>query len=187
MGQIPFLTLLALLSFLGYFYTNKRPYKYEFKTKIDDRLKLIPVFVIPYLSLFPLLVVTYLSLDHISLLKFLLALIVVNVTSSLFWFYIPNGVRRYKVDKYDTLSKIINYIYIHDGDTNGFPSAHVFLSTICTYYLYSNYNNLAYIILGLIIILSTVFIKQHYVVDILGGLLFATIALVTSGLLLANY
>ncbi len=169
------LIILSVLSFVGYFFTNKRPFSYSLKTKIDNKIKAQPIFVIPYVLFFPYAVFTFLYLDAEIKNVFALSLIVCNLTATAFWYFFPNGVVREVIESDSFLAKIINFIYKNDGDTNGFPSGHVFVSLICSYYLALAAPTFAllYWLLSIVISVSTVLTKQHYVLDILGGIIFA--------------
>lgn len=71
--------------------------------------------------------------------------------------------------------KLVHYIYSNDEPVNAFPSIHV----LTTYLMMRAYHweKLSKWVgwipqfIGLSIILSTVFVKQHYVIDIAGGIL----------------
>jgi len=177
------LTILSVLSFFGYTLTNKRPYKHVFETRFDKRVKPWPIFVIPYLGLFPFIGLTYLLLlSSPYYVHFIMSIFIVNTLATLFWVLVPNGVKREPLEEKCPFSKTINFIYSIDGDRNGFPSGHVFLSLICSYYLIISsipFTGL-WALIGLLIAFSTVLTKQHYVIDILGGHLFTVVALVSS-------
>jgi len=67
--------------------------------------------------------------------------------------------------------QLVYYIYYLDLGYNSFPSLHVALSLTCSLICF-NYNpkyKWLFIWAGLII-LSTVLVKQHYILDVVGGL-----------------
>lgn len=173
------LIFLSVLSFGGYFLTNKKPFTYSFKTSIDQKIKAMPIFVVPYTLFFPYIIFTYFNLEADLKSDFALSLIVANLIATIFWHLFPNGVVREVLDNQSFLAKVINFIYRNDGDTNGFPSGHVFVSLLCSYYLALANPSLAllYWTVGSIISVSTVFTKQHYFLDIFGGMFFATLAI----------
>ncbi len=181
------LVFLSFVSFFGYIFTNRRKSRYSFKTFLDSYINVMPVFVIPYVLLYPLVVYSYLSLSGITLDLYLIAIFLANIIATVFWYLFPNGVVRGRLNGSSIFSRVINYIYSVDGDTNGFPSGHVFLSVISCYFLYASSNNLLYIVLALLISVSTVFTKQHYVVDIIGGLVVAGISIAGSGILMSHF
>jgi len=106
--------------------------------------------------------------------------------ATILWYMIPNGGVRTVITKpHDFLARIVNWVYKKDGDTNGFPSNHVFMSIICSYYLSLSYPNmyLLWILLGIMVSISTVFAKQHYIIDIIGGIMFAVLSILISNIL----
>ena len=90
-----------------------------------------------------------------------------------FWYLYPNGVSRPTLSGDSWFHGILRAIYRYDDDTNGFPSSHVFDSLLCTYFLALGYHSYAWGIwmTGITIALSTVFTKQHYVIDVYGGII----------------
>lgn len=131
-------TLLFAASFLPYFWLNKRPAKYYWKSKFDDQIPLIKIFVFPYFSLLPLIITCLVFLDGGDLTRFLVAYLIANLLASLFWYFVPNGVKRPKIETNNFLGKLLNTVYSNDHDTNGFPSGHVYGACICTYFLAGN-------------------------------------------------
>ena len=174
------LFLLSLISFLGYFWTNRRPAKYYFESKLDKKIKLIPIFIVPYVSYYFLIIFSYFVLSKTTDSNlFFISTIIANFTATIFWYFLPNGVKRPKIKATGPLSKILAWIYQNDGDSNGFPSAHVYISLISIYYFLLRFSDhrAFFFIWCLLILLSTIFTKQHYVIDILGGIIFAIFAL----------
>jgi membrane-associated phospholipid phosphatase len=178
------LPLLSLITFIGYLYNNRRPYKYTFKTKLDSKIRLIPIFLIPYATLFPYIAFSYLYLKGPALNTFAVSIIISNILANLFWYFVPNGVKREKLHATGYLSKLLNFLYTHDQDANGFPSGHVYLSLICAYFLGLNSHTGLHYTIGALIAISTIFTKQHYVVDIVGGFLWAVVSIFAAKLLL---
>lgn len=153
---------------------NRRKSKYYWKLPIDDKVPLVPVFIIPYIGYFFLVfgsVVVLWETPHIN--PFLVSYIVSYVLAGIFWYMLPNGVARPKITKKDVFSRLTKFIYKYDDDTNGFPSAHVYSTLICSYFLaivFPTSTTLIWTGAGFII-LSTLLVKQHYVIDILGGVI----------------
>lgn len=175
------LLLLSLLSFFGYMVTNRMPYTRNLETWIDKKIGYYSIFVIPYLGLFPFIIIAYYYLASSEYnLNFLVAIIIANVSAAIFWYFYPTGVRRYEVKEKHIFAKTLNFIYQHDGDVNGFPSGHVFVSLICSYFLYLSRAEWwsMWVVVSILITLSIVFTKQHYVVDILGGVMFAIASII---------
>jgi len=164
---------------------NKRKSKYYWKIKFDDKIPFIPIFVIPYVGYFFYVIATIIYLwNTMYVNSFFITYIISYLFAGLFWYFIPNGVKRPKIEKKDIFNRLTKFIYKYDDDTNGFPSAHIFATLICSYFLFLAFPEQLISILAVTILisLSTVFVKQHYVLDILGGILNFGLSLMISGL-----
>lgn len=92
----------------------------------------------------------------------------------------PNG-QDLRVDSFERdniMTTIMGFIYSADTNTNVFPSIHVFNSVgafiiICKCGVLKDMNWIKVCagILSVLIILSTMFLKQHSVIDVIGGLI----------------
>jgi membrane-associated phospholipid phosphatase len=170
------LLALFLLVALLYFPLNRRKPLYYWKTRFDDKLPLIPVFVVPYILHTPFIAMSFWLLSTTPIFRnFLTAQLLCFCLGCLFWLIFPNGVKRPKLESKGGY-KLLNFIYKHDGDTNGTPSGHVFTTSICIYFFHEYPIGEVVgsaIIIGIFIIISTIFTKQHYIVDVVGGVIFA--------------
>jgi len=115
---------------------------------------------------------------------FLIATIVAETVAAATWYFLPNGVPRKRRRERGLLSWLVNFTYRHDGDTNGFPSGHVFNSLIASHFLSLEYSQyyLSILTFGVLVAASTVFVKQHYIVDIIGGIVVFLFAIFVAGL-----
>ena len=76
----------------------------------------------------------------------------------------------------------MGFIYSTDTNTNVFPSIHVYNSVgaailIFKSHILKKYNwvKISAVVLSTLIIMSTVFLKQHSIVDVFGGLIWAAL------------
>ncbi|NOU19375.1 MAG: phosphatase PAP2 family protein [Bacteroidales bacterium] len=69
--------------------------------------------------------------------------------------------------------------WVGEGSTAAFPSSHVGMVAIIGYLAYKYAEKLlfVYMIFGLLICFSTVYIKAHYAIDVIGGIVFAPVFL----------
>lgn len=150
-------------------------------TALDDWLTFSPVWAVPY-------VIWYLYLPGVgillmyrdrkacatALLAMLLGLICSYITFALFQTTVP----RPDVPGADLFSELVRQIYKADQPYNAFPSIHVLASSILMLTaakspgLGKKAKAVIYIV-GVLIIFSTLFIKQHVAADVLGGMVFA--------------
>jgi membrane-associated phospholipid phosphatase len=167
------ITLALLLAFKSlYWKTNERKSKYYWELPIDKKIPLIPIFIIPYLFYFIYTAIAIVALWSTKwLYPFFIATFIAYVIALLFWYFVPNGVKRPVIKENGFFHRALRHMYTKDGDTNGFPSAHVFVALICMHYLILAYPANAFIIAlgGILICASTVFTKQHYIIDVPGG------------------
>jgi len=169
--------LIALvLGKLCYFPLNYRPSKYYFEfPPIDTKIPLIPIWIVPYYLYFSYLLAGGIFIWQTSFRhEYLIAYTLATFSASLFWYFIPNGVKRPDAShlKPSWPAKAIQQLYRHDKDGNGFPSAHVYASLITSWYLIQAFPQYWYLWFGIgtAIALSTIFTKQHYIVDLVGGI-----------------
>ncbi|OGM86992.1 hypothetical protein A2614_01775 [Candidatus Woesebacteria bacterium RIFOXYD1_FULL_40_21] len=171
------LLILFLISTVLYLLLNRRPSKYYWKSFWDDKIPLVPIFIIPYLGLFPFLIATFMFVWKNDIFTFFVTnLVIANYTASIFWYLFPNGVKRPIIKSRDFFSKVLSKLYkIDKYDTNGFPSNHVFISIICSIFLSLVYPGQTYlfILTAGVIVISVVLVKQHYLIDVIGGTIWA--------------
>ncbi|HSK67343.1 MAG TPA: phosphatase PAP2 family protein, partial [Anaerolineales bacterium] len=77
----------------------------------------------------------------------------------------------------DIFSVLLRFIHENWGRYNAFPSGHIYITALLAFF-YSRWHPLQrtmWIVILLIVSLSTLFTAQHYIVDIPGGLLVAWI------------
>lgn len=152
---------------------NRRKSKYYWMLPIDSKIPLIPIFIVPYLLHHLGVILTGIMLWNSTYISsFLLSLIISYTIAVIFWFFVPNGVHRPLIPQNSFFTPLIRKLYAYDGDTNGFPSAHIFVTLLCGHYLSLGYPHLIpYIWITIsTVILSVLFTKQHYIIDIAGGI-----------------
>jgi membrane-associated phospholipid phosphatase len=179
--------LLIILLPLKYLYLvlNKRKSTYYWSLPIDTYIPLIPFFIIPYLLHHPIIILTGILLWNTQyIIPFLLSLIISYIIAVLFWYFVPNGVHRPLPPAGSIFTPLIKQLYTHDGDTNGFPSAHIFVALLYGHYLtlaFPSFITVIWTTIGLII-LSVLFTKQHYIIDIVGGIIVYLISFYLAGI-----
>jgi hypothetical protein len=155
-------------------------------TAIDDMIPFNEIFVIPYYMWFLYVSLTLLfflfSLDVEDYYKYFIFLAtgmtVFLVISTLF----PNMqmLRPAVMPRDNVFTGLVQIIYSHDTSTNLWPSIHVYNSvgTMIAVHHSRRFNKLGRIIsdfIGVSIILSTMFIKQHSVYDVITAFIMAII------------
>lgn len=151
------------------------------QTALDSRILFCEWFIIPYCLWYPLLVAVGLYLlfrDSNSFRRYMRFLAVTFFLSALIWFLVPNGqdLRPLAMPRDNFLSRWVSAIYAVDTNTNVFPSVHVVGSVAAAWAVWECRSLRKHPVLcwgvtllaGLICI-STLFIKQHAVLDVVSG------------------
>lgn len=168
-----FLWLLAVIIVrFVYFPLNARTPRLFWNLPIDEKIPLVPAFIVPYMLYVPyeIFTVVFLWSNQTLLTNYLQSYLVTNILALIFWYFFPNGVARLKLTGQDFLTRSVSFVHQHDGSCNGFPSGHVFGAVTTTYFLILSTGSYLWLIPGILISISTVFVKQHYLVDIPGGI-----------------
>ena len=157
---------------------NHGPAVLNLKTPLDAALPVIPFFVIPYDSLQPIIYFTLIVLLLTRTRVFQsasLALIIAWFVSYGFYFFLQSEVVRPVLTGTDVLTRMIRDVYASDNPYNDFPSLHTSLSTIIALHWFRVDRRLGIVVAiwTALIVASTVLIKQHYLADVVSGLLLA--------------
>jgi membrane-associated phospholipid phosphatase len=104
-----------------------------------------------------------------------LALIIAWFVSYGFYFFLQSEVVRPVLTGTDVLTRMIRDVYASDNPYNDFPSLHTSLSTIIALHWFRVDRRLGIVVAiwTALIVASTVLIKQHYLADVVSGLLLA--------------
>lgn len=143
------------------------------KTTIDNIIPFVPFFVLFYALFIPfilfVLIISFKNKNDLFRISF--ALFIGATIASIFQFLLPTEMIRPVVANTNFLNGLVNYIYSSDLPFNLFPSSHVVYTTIALFGLYATKRKFFWISLipAVLIIASTVFIKQHFFLDIVFG------------------
>ena len=159
---------------------NHGPNRIFLETPLDRALPVVPIFAIPYVSLIPCI--------GVSLVAFLffrvriyrsaaLTMIIVWLISYAVYFFLQSYIARPQITGIDPFSAIIRTIYASDQPYNDFPSLHTSLSTVIAIHWWRLDRRIGIpaAIWTVLIVASTVLVKQHYLADVAGGLVLAAV------------
>ncbi len=148
---------------------------------IDTKIPFNKWFIFPYISWMPVLYLSFLYLALKNRNIYWRTLLIYNVSvmaCNVVFFFFPTYVPRPDLLGTDVASRLVHFIYQSDAPYNCFPSVHCLTS----YLLFITFKRdltlklpiriFMYTLLWLIIA-STVFTKQHALIDVFGGILFA--------------
>jgi membrane-associated phospholipid phosphatase len=167
---------------------NLRPSKYYWSLPFDSTVKLIPGWVWVYVTYFLMLPGSILSTwTSTYAIPLMLSLVIAKAISLPIWYFWPNGVKRPALPNPKNLSeKLLATIYRHDNDTNGCPSSHVFTSVIGGWFLGLTFPAWQswFLLWAALICISTLYTKQHYVIDVICGVGLAIISIALATIIL---
>ena len=152
------------------------------QTRLDGYIPFCEWFVIPYCLWYPLLVAVGLWLlwkDREGFRRYMRFLALTFFLSELIWLLVPNGqdLRPVVMPRDNPLTRLVAGLYAIDTNTNVFPSVHVVGAVAAAWAVKKtpSLRNHAFLrqavsVLAVLICLSTLFIKQHAVLDVVSGL-----------------
>ena len=157
---------------------NHGPAVLNLRTSLDAALPVVRPFVIPYVSLNPLVyftLIVFLLFRTKIFQSAALAMITAFFVSYFFYFFLQTEVIRPVLTGTDLFTRMIQGVYASDNPFNDFPSLHTSISTLLTihWFRFDRRLGLVAAIWTALIVASTVLIKQHYVADLVAGLLLA--------------
>lgn len=150
---------------------------------IDTKIPFVPAFFIPYciwyLMIFIIPYYLYCK-DKDKFIKYTMAYILCSMIGNIVFISYPSTVARPTVTGTDIFSLIAKFIYWIDTPTNCFPSLHCAISMLFILYTCESKNTntitkISVCIISILIMLSTLFTKQHVVVDFISGDILALI------------
>lgn len=163
-------------------------------TELDQYIPFMKIFILPYISWYPFVFFTlcYLCLKDRNTYYRTLGSIILGllICYTIYYFY-QTTVPRPNITGNGLLVALVNIVYTHDQPYNCFPSIHCLTSYLIIKGIYASKikNKVNYPVvatLGLLIITSTLFVKQHVLLDVLaaimlGDLLFRIVASLNIG------
>ena len=177
-----YIILFLLIWTVPYFLSNIINYgrgSYNLALSLDSVIPFIPFFVLFYVLYFPLVLLPFiLFYKNLNLLKKIVySNITIIVISHIFFLIFPASILRPEIIGTSFIDLLINLIHTLDNPVNLFPSLHISMSLLSFLILFKFKRNLAlYLsIFYVLSIISTLFVKQHYVLDVVTGLILGLI------------
>lgn len=154
---------------------------------IDAQIPFLEGFVVFYSAWAPLLVLLgiYLMLrDPENFRRYIWTMMITFFASTLFCILVPNGqdLRPAVLPRDNLFCRLVGLIYTLDTNTNVFPSVHVVGVMSALFALWHTPSlrktlwPIVGTVIGILITLSTLFIRQHAVLDVLASLLLSAVA-----------
>lgn len=154
---------------------------YDLTLAVDQRIPVIPAFTVIYIGCYLFWIVNYLLIarqgkEHCM--RFVTADLLSRLVCGVIYLLLPTMNVRPQLSGTDIWTEMLRWVYKLDAPTRLFPSIHCLVSWFCYigirgrrcvpkgYRLFS-------CLFALLVCLSTLVTKQHYLVDVLGGILLA--------------
>jgi len=158
-------------------------YHYDFTTSLDRKVPFVKEWIVIYVGCYIFWVINYILIAREGKEKcyrFATADIMSRLICAVFFIIIPTTNVRPIVAGSDIFSSLVSNIYMIDSATNLFPSIHCMVSWFCFIGIRKSkkipgWYKIASCAIAVTICLSTQFTKQHYMIDIAGGILIAEV------------
>ena len=179
-GIIPLLTCF-LVNDIVYFILRlfmEGAYHYDLTTSLDRMIPFVPAWVSIYFICYIFWIVNYLLVaaqgkEHLY--RFVVADILSRLICGVFFVILPTTNVRPEVVGNGIWENLMRWLYAIDAPTNLFPSIHCLTSWFCYIGIRGQkkvpkWYQIFSLIFALLVCLSTQFTKQHYLVDVIGGI-----------------
>ena len=146
---------------------------------LDNYIPFIPSFIYFYMIWYPFEIFSLYFIykkDKETYIKTLIALILALLIMHLIFIIYPTMVDRPEVNSFNSLTTLILYIaFKSDTPVNCFPSGHCIICFILIFSFLKSKNitiknKTIFTTINILIILSTLFVKQHVIYDVIGSL-----------------
>jgi len=182
-GMTPMLMFMTVYLLAFSLLEKRRAVHYtEIHMWLDERIPFMEIFIIPYFLWFAFIALSVLYLYWNDRRNYDRAatLLYIGMTVFLIVSYVfPNiqYLRPHYIPRDNIFTDLVRYLYRTDTSTNVFPSIHVYNTLCCMAGMYRCRHTFAkktwvragVTLLGVSIILSTLFLKQHSTADVIGA------------------
>lgn len=161
-----------------YSYVNRStPPRMDFYTPLDGAIPFLPSTILIYLSMYGLFGFAAIYIEPRDFLRGLGTLLIVCFVSLGFYIAIPAHYPR--PDAATVANPLFRWMYAtmfaFDAPGNTFPSLHVGTTTTAALMLQKTRLRWLFTVWAVLICLSTMTVKQHFIADVIGGVLLAAV------------
>lgn len=182
-AKTKYVVLLFLPYFIIYFLLQTANTSgYNLLTEIDKIIPFIPEFIWIYHTLIPVFFVTTVLMIEKKNVFFsaMFSVFIASVIMIAFYVFLPAFYPRDGYTEASLSGMVVEFTRTIDGANNTFPSAHVtfswllaFFAGISAYAKKNKWIKPAYLLWAFLISVSTVTLKQHFIVDVFSGIVLA--------------
>ena len=156
-------------------------YHYDFTTKFDRMVPLIPSFTYIYLICYLFWITNYILVarqEKAHFFQFITADMLSRLLCAIFFIILPTTNIRPEVLGDSFSHQLLLFVYATDTPTNLFPSIHCIASWFCYIGIRGNtkiplWYRIFSMVFAILVFISTQVTKQHYFVDIIGAVIIA--------------
>ena len=181
-------TILGLIIYEAVIFFLTKPFiqnPYIIGSALDNKIPFVANFVWIYIAWYLMLVFVpyYIYLKNkSSFFKYMATFIITTIIAGIIFIAFPNAVVRATINSTDIASSIVKIIYTLDSPgINCFPSIHCLYSFLFIFAIFDTKQNSSVLpkviisVLSILVVLSTLFIKQHVIYDALISLVIGLI------------
>jgi membrane-associated phospholipid phosphatase len=169
--------------FYNLFGTYNTMDNYSYFMELDHTLPFVPEMVWVYMSTYiVMLLIGFTIKDNKELFRLIVAILYTWILTYPFFYFFPAIYPRPSFKVIDLTTQLLKYNYLYDVSNNTFPSLHVSLSFIValTMVHIKSKIKLLWLFWAILVSMSTVLVKKHFVLDVFGGYAVAQIAYLLS-------
>lgn len=168
------LVIAYLLTIIGYEFINGLNISsISVATSLDSQIPFVKYFVVPYYMWYFLVLFSFIYIyikNKSEFYKFASCIVLTMISALVIFIFFQTSVSRPIIIGDDIFSNMVRNIYVNDRPVNCCPSLHVAISLVCSIWICRvsevRWTRLVVCITGYLIILSTLFIKQHVILDV---------------------
>lgn len=175
------------MCFFGFLEQRSGVQIHMLQMRADYRIPFCEYFIVPYFLWFPYVGATavYFTMIDDNRTEFYQFAVSMGIGMTLFLmisYVFPNGhtLRPYTFPRENVFTDLVRYLYRIDTPTNIMPSLHVFNSVMCCMAIWESKGlrsrriiRKGALILTILIIGATMFLKQHTILDVIAGIVLA--------------
>lgn len=147
-------------------------------TEVDRAIPFVKEFIIPYVLWYPFIfacLLYFFMKDRRVYFKTLISINIGMITSFIIYLVFQTHVPRPALEGNDLFTRLVGAIYNGDNPYNCFPSIHVLESYLMIKGIHacrdkSGFAVISTDLMAVLIIFATLFVKQHVIIDVLGGI-----------------
>lgn len=155
-------------------------------TALDPQIPYVPIFVLPYVLTWGYAIFIYIyairfrTYDHLLFRHIYLSFLVMTAVETALWLSFPAKISiriaSEELALHGLLGDLTAYVYARATPWNVFPSAHIafaYIGWVFSAHFAKREHRSLFVIIFILISLSVLFIKNHFLLDIAGGILLA--------------